>query len=158
MEYVWFALILAVIVITLLAPWRFITLRSKGTPVLLRKMPAPGDHGWRHGAIRYVGEKIEYYKLRSLSPRADLFVMRGDLKVLARREPTSNEVLYMHPNTRILLIEIAGTEYELAFENRGDTAFIAWLESAPMRQVIRVNPRQAMRHFAIQQARELGGR
>ena len=64
----------------------------------------------------------------------------------------------MHPNTRILLIEIAGTEYELAFENRGDTAFIAWLESAPMRQVIRVNPRQAMRHFAMQQARELGGR
>ena len=84
--------------------------------------------------------------------------MQGDLKVLARREPTSNEVLYMHPNTRILLIEIAGTEYELAFENRGDTAFIAWLESAPMRQVIRVNPRQAMRHFAMQQARELGGR
>ena len=40
MEYVWFALILAVIVITLLATWRFITLRSKGTPVLLRKMPA----------------------------------------------------------------------------------------------------------------------
>ena len=52
MEYVWFALILAVIVITLLATWRFITLRSKGTPVLLRKMPAPGDHGWRLGAIR----------------------------------------------------------------------------------------------------------
>ena len=73
--------------------------------------------------------------------------MRGDLKVLARREPTSNEVLYMHPNTRILLIELAGTEYELAFENRGDTAFIAWLESAPTRQVIRVNPRQAMRHL-----------
>jgi hypothetical protein len=64
----------------------------------------------------------------------------------------------MHPNTRILLIELAGTEYELAFENRGDTAFIAWLESAPTRQVIRVNPRQAMRHFAMQQARELGGR
>ena len=39
MEYVWFALILAVIVITLLATWRFITLRSKGTPVEARCDP-----------------------------------------------------------------------------------------------------------------------
>ena len=155
MQYVWFALILAVIVITVLATWRFIALRSKGTPVLLRKLPTPGDAGWRHGAIRYVDGKIEFFKLRSLSPRADLSIEREMLEVLDRRSPSEHEVLYMHPNTRILQISFGGNSYELAFENRGDNAFVAWLESAPTQRVVRVNQRQAMRnamrHAAVQQ-------
>lgn len=59
MEIVTWVLIVFGVLAVLLAVWRFLTLRSRGTTILLRRLPASGVHGWRHGTIRYNGDDLE---------------------------------------------------------------------------------------------------
>ena len=55
-----FVLVLIVVGVVLLAAVRFFTLRSRGTSVLLRRLPAKDSHTWRHGLVRYNGEYMGY--------------------------------------------------------------------------------------------------
>lgn len=126
----WVFVVLAVLAV-LLAAWRFATLRSRGTRVLLRRLPASGVHGWRHGTLRYHGEDLEYFKLRSISPAADLVFHRQDLEFHEPREMTPEEAAFMEEGLSIATLCDDGTHYELALDTHGLMAITAWIESAP---------------------------
>lgn len=131
MEFIIWALVIIAVLAVLLAAWRFFTLRSRGTTVILRHLPQTGVHGWRHGTLRYNGNDLEYFKLRSLSPMADLILNRLSVVLLERRNPTAEEADFMFEQVHILKIWNKDEEIELGMDAHGEMAFTAWLESAP---------------------------
>lgn len=131
MEYVFWALVIIAVLAVVLAAWRFFTQRSRGTTVILRHLPQNGVHGWRHGSLRYNGNDLEYFKLRSLSPMADVIFNRLSVSLLSRREPSADEAVFMSSGTYILKIKVKEEELELGFNPHGVMAFTAWLEAAP---------------------------
>ncbi|MDO4685603.1 MAG: DUF2550 domain-containing protein [Corynebacterium sp.] len=147
MEYFWYGLILIVVMVVILAVWRFYMLRSSGSLVILRHVPAQGAHGWRHGLIRYNGSIAEYYKLRSLSPVANIIIDRQHAQLLGSRSPVPNESDFMQPNTKIAHLLVGDMEYEIAMDLRSEMALTAWLESAPSQRLKRVDAREAIRHL-----------
>lgn len=130
MEFIIAALVIIALLAVVLAAWRFFTLRSRGTTVILRRLPQAGVHGWRHGSLRYNGNDLEYFKLRSLSPMADIIFNRRSVELLDRREPTTEEAVFMSSDTRILHVRSKDTETELGMDPYGEMAFTAWLEAA----------------------------
>ncbi|MDO5076596.1 DUF2550 domain-containing protein [Corynebacterium sp.] len=147
MEYFWYGLVIVAATVVMLAVWRFYMLRSSGSLVILRSMPAQGAHGWRHGLIRYNGAYVEYYKLRSLSPVANIAIDRQHTNLIHSRQPTSHESEFMEPGTKIVDILVGDTEFEIAMDSRSEMAFTAWLESAPSARLERADPREAIRHL-----------
>ncbi|QGU04369.1 DUF2550 domain-containing protein [Corynebacterium comes] len=131
MEIVTWVLIVFAVLAVLLAIWRFLTLRSRGTAILLRRLPASGLHGWRHGTIRYNGDDLEYFKLRSLSPMADQVFTRQRLDLHAPRQVSPAESGFMAEGLSIATLCDAGTHYEIALDQHTLMALTAWIESAP---------------------------
>lgn len=152
----WICLILMLVVaIAALAAaaWRFFSLRSRGTNVIMRELPASGNHGWRHGTLRYGGETLEYFKLRSLMPWANLVLDRREVEILGTRNISESEAEFMPDEVKILTIAVGehrgenhgeyleehetsgkileGKRYEVGLEAHGEMALRAWVESAP---------------------------
>lgn len=128
--FIWVLVGLAVLCVVL-ALLRFFTLRSRGTTVLLRVLPANGLHGWRHGNIQYAGDRLHYYKLRSLIPKADLNFDRTYTYVESHRDISEAEREIMPNASRILQFTSHGTTYEIAGTRHAMMALISWIESAP---------------------------
>lgn len=137
-------LVLAVVVASIAAAaWRFFSLRSRGTNVIMRELPASGNHGWRHGTLRYEGETLEYFKLRSLRPWANLVLDRREVEILGTRGLSESEAEFMPDEVKILTISVGehqgehheeavgGKRYEVGLEAHGEMALRAWVESAP---------------------------
>ncbi|ANE03783.1 DUF2550 domain-containing protein [Corynebacterium crudilactis] len=132
MEFItWAVVVVAVLAVILLAAWRFFTLRSKGTSVILRELPQNGVHGWRHGLFRYNGNKLEYFKLRSLLPMSNLTLDRLSVTLLDRRDPVSDEAVFMSKGVKVLHIQSNDDHIEIALNTHSEMAFTAWLEAAP---------------------------
>lgn len=146
-DYVVGAVLCILALLVLLAAWRLVTQRSKGTPVIVRRLPAKGTHGWRHGVIRYHGDQLEYFKLRSLSPTPDVVLHRRELVLSGRREKTDAEEKFMQENRKIVILKTPRTVCEWALDAHSEMALLAWLESASTRPIIRTDPREAMKFF-----------
>ncbi|KQB83797.1 DUF2550 domain-containing protein [Corynebacterium oculi] len=114
-----------------LAAWRFFALRSRGTTVVLRPLPASGTHGWRHGLVRYEGEELRYYKLRSLAPVADVIFDRQALSLASHRDLSAREASFMAEGSRVVVLKHGREAWEIAVDTRTEMALRAWLESAP---------------------------
>lgn len=125
--------ILAIIAIlgVFFAAMRFFTLRSRGASVLMRKLPAKGYHGWRHGVLRYKGDEVDFFKLRSVSPMADHSFTRLDIELLDSRPATDGEAAFISDDYELIRFISAGREYELACTQHALMAFGAWVEASP---------------------------
>ena len=126
--------LLIVVVVVLLAAVRFFALRSNGTQVLLRTVPAKDTHNWRHGLLRYRGELMEFYKLRSVWPAADLTLGRLDIELLGSRTLDDDEASFMPSGHQIIQISVDGQDHEIASDTQGIMALNAWVESAPSKR------------------------
>lgn len=131
MEIVYWVLVVIAVLAVLLAVWRFLTLRSRGQTILLRRLPASGVHGWRHGTIRYNGDDLEYFKLRSISPMADRVFNRQHLEFHEPRTVSPDEAQFMSRDLSIATLGHEGALYEIALDQHGLMALTAWVESAP---------------------------
>lgn len=131
MDFLFWVLAALVIVCVLLALLRFFSLRSRGTTVLMRGLPAKGMHGWRHGKIQYEGNYLQYYKLRSLLPKADFTFERTTTDVVSHRELTEPERDFMPTASRIIEVSSLDQHFEIAGTRHAIMALISWIESAP---------------------------
>lgn len=147
MEIIGWVFIALFVLVCLLALWRFLVLRAQGTPVVIRRMPARESHGWRHGVIRYRGDVIDFYQLRSVSPRPDVTFERRGVALKGRREQTSFEQRFMVPGRRILVIETNRDEFEWAVDSHSEMALLAWVESAPTQPLQRMDVKTAQKYF-----------
>ncbi|MBZ8177088.1 DUF2550 family protein [Corynebacterium poyangense] len=147
MGYVTWCMVILLFALCSLGMWRFFMLRSRGTTVVLRRLPAEGLHGWRHGILHYRRNDLDYYKLRSLSPLADLVVHRSEVAVIGRRATSEPEASFLPPDLHILKLQIKNHGYELAINTRGEMALTAWLESAPDIRQERMDPKSLRKHL-----------
>lgn len=145
MEYLFGGCVVLALIVAALGAWRFFALRAKGTPVVIRRLPAKGLHGWRHGIFRYDAGHIRYYKLRSLSPMPDVVFVRHLLDYRGSRTVTSGEESFLPYRGNIIIFNHDGTDYEAQFHSRGGLAFSAWIESAPDSRMDRVHHQRLLK-------------
>ncbi|MGB3604109.1 MAG: DUF2550 domain-containing protein [Gordonia sp. (in: high G+C Gram-positive bacteria)] len=121
--------------------YRVLEVRSAGTPVLMRTIPADAEHGWRHGSVHYGEDSLAYYRLRSLRPGPTIKISRRRIEVLDRRSPVGTELEIMDPDFRIVEIAVGRTStsdrYELAMGLEVSTAFQSWIEARQPRRARR---------------------
>ncbi|WJY67848.1 DUF2550 domain-containing protein [Corynebacterium auris] len=134
MKFVLIAGALAVAVAAAAALWRFTNFRNSGAQGLFRKLPANGLHGWRHGVLRYSGEELEFFKLRSLAFTRDLALDRRGITITGFRELSEQEQDFMPGISVILELESAAGKFEFASERHAQMALVSWVESAPDRR------------------------
>ncbi|WKD59444.1 DUF2550 domain-containing protein [Corynebacterium caspium] len=121
-----------------LAAWRFFTVRGTGTCAVLRSLPASGKHGWRNGELRYHGDVMKYYKVRSLSPMADFSFTRQNISLSGYRDLTPTEASFLFEGARAVIFSTSdGTRWELVLAPHAELAFTTWVESAPHARQIR---------------------
>lgn len=123
----------------ILAGGRFVFLRSRGTNVVLRRLPAEDAHGWRHGTLQYNGDDLQYFKLRSVLPAPDRVFVRSQVSFSGHRRPTAEEETFFSEGTVIVTAETKGEKLEFALDRHGAMALIAWIESAPPENQVREN-------------------
>ncbi|AZA11247.1 DUF2550 domain-containing protein [Corynebacterium gerontici] len=145
-----FLLLLALLcaVCALLVAWRFATLRSRGTTVSMRKLPASGEHGWRYGLLRYSGSTVEYFKLRSIVPFANVTFRRNEVQLRGHRELTVREASFLSPATRVVTMSCGEDTFEIALEPRAEMAFTAWVEAAPDARMDRIDAKSLRRKMS----------
>lgn len=137
-----FVLLLIILAVIILAAVRFFTLRSRGTTVLLRVLPAKDSHSWRHGLVRYNGEYMEYFKLRSVLPRANMRFNRLDITLNGIRSLDDDEASFMPASDQVMGISVHGKDYEIASDAHGIMALNAWVEAAPSKRKEKLNYHQ----------------
>lgn len=127
---------------------RFLTLRSGGIPVVVRSVPNPDARHWRHGILVYGGVYARVYKVRSLRPEPDISLFRQGTSITGRREITAREAQFLEADLHVLALDDGGARWELALDDAGDTALVAWLESAPSTRMVRpqtrIDPRRGL--------------
>jgi uncharacterized protein DUF2550 len=101
---------------------------------------ADPDHGkgWVFGIARYSGDRVEWFRVFSYSPRPRRVLQRGRIRVIGRREPAGQEELALLAGAVILVCEHADARIELALSDDALTGFLAWLEAAPPGQRVNV--------------------
>ncbi|MEU3459683.1 DUF2550 domain-containing protein [Streptomyces sp. NPDC006733] len=110
----------------------------------LRPAPADGDEvestgkGWVYGVARYSGDRIEWFRVFSYSPRPRRVLDRPAIEVVSRRPPQGQEELALLSDATVLLCAHRGTRLELAMSEDALTGFLAWLEAAPPGQRVNV--------------------
>ncbi|MDY5785849.1 MULTISPECIES: DUF2550 domain-containing protein [unclassified Corynebacterium] len=134
MQYVMYFLLLIVVLAVLAAAWRFTRFRNAGATGLFRLLPAQGVHGWRHGVLRYKGEELLFYKLRSLSLTNDLILNRRDITIDGFRELTAQEHDFIPGVSQVLQLTSPRGSFEFAGQRHAQMALISWVEAAPDRR------------------------
>jgi hypothetical protein len=98
----------------------------------------PSGKGWVYGVARYSGDRVEWFRVFSYSPRPRRVLERSAIEVLHRREPQGEEELALLSDAVVLVCEHRGVRLELAMSDDAQTGFLAWLEAAPPGQRVNV--------------------
>ncbi|SQG64501.1 putative secreted protein [Corynebacterium renale] len=131
MSFVQWILVAIIVIVAALAAWRFFFVRSAGTSVVMRMLPADDGRHWRHGTIVYKGDVLHFFKLRSLGPLADAAFNRQNISLTGRRHATDREASVLEPVNGIVSFTVGDVEWELSADLRTEMAFTAWVEAAP---------------------------
>ncbi|WP_183095749.1 DUF2550 domain-containing protein [Nocardioides stalactiti] len=111
---------------------RRILARHGGTFELSHRLSAGADgRGWVLGMGRYSGEKLEWFRIFTLSPRPKRVWVREGLSYDGRREAIGAEQASLYPDHVVIQCASRDGEVELAMSLASLTGFQAWLESKP---------------------------
>lgn len=138
--------IIALVLLFLLAGalWRFARVRGSGARAMVRELPAEGVHGWRHGVMRYEGEELQFYKLRSMSFHHDYLLDRRGVHFEGFRDVTDAEREFMPDIAHILMFESPAGDFEFAADKHTEMGLISWIESGPDERRERVDKQQLL--------------
>jgi hypothetical protein len=90
----------------------------------------PG-RGWLLGLGRYRGDRLEWFRIFSLSPRPKMVWQRSTLNYVERRDPEGVEQLSLYPGHVVIRCETPAGDIELALGTSSLMGFQSWLEAAP---------------------------
>ena len=123
------ALIAVIVVLALVIARQRHMLRSAGAiPLAVRR-----GSRWLYGVARYDGEEFRWYRAIDLGPRPTRILHRGQLKVLSRREPNTNELRSLPSSAIIVECRDQNGDITLALADGAFTGFVSWLESSAPR-------------------------
>jgi hypothetical protein len=109
---------------------RRILSRAGGTFELSHRVreTTPG-RGWLLGIGRYSGERLEWFRVFSLSPAPKRSWRRTGLSYVSSRVPAGLEQMSLYPDHVVVVCEQSGHTVELAMSTQSLIGFQAWLES-----------------------------
>lgn len=90
----------------------------------------PG-RGWLLGLGRYSGERLEWFRIFSLSPRPRRVWSRAALSYSGRREPAGAEQMSLYSGHIVVVCTTGDGPIELAMSEASLTGFQSWLEAGP---------------------------
>lgn len=106
--------------------------RSGGTFELSHRVrTSRAGRGWLLGVGRYSEERLEWFRIFSLSPRPKRTWVRDELTYIGRREPLGAEQVSLFPDHVVISCRAADGDIELAMSPGTLTGFQAWLEARP---------------------------
>jgi hypothetical protein len=91
---------------------------------------APG-RGWLLGLGRYAGDRLEWFRIFSLSPRPKRVWARQTLSYAGRREPEGVEQLSLYAGHVVIRCDTPAGVVEFALGSSSLMGFQSWLEAAP---------------------------
>lgn len=94
--------------------------------------------GWRLGVARYEADRIDWFRIFSVSPRPGTSLIRTDLLVQERRKPAGPESFAVLAGSLIVHCRYREHDVELAMSQQAYTGFASWLEAAPPGQNVNV--------------------
>lgn len=125
-------LVLALLYAVALVVRRRVIARHGGTFELSHRVrTARPGRGWLLGVGRYSGERLEWFRIFSLSPRPKRAWVREDLTYDGRREPEGAEQVSLFPDHVVISCRTPQGPIELAMGPAAVTGFQAWLEARP---------------------------
>lgn len=122
---------LVLVVLAAAAAWRFAMVRNSGARAMMRELPAEGVHGWRHGVLRYDGERLLFFKLRSLTFHHDIELDRRGVAFEGFRNVTEDESEFMPEIGHVLRFSGPMGNFEFAADRHSEMGLISWVEAAP---------------------------
>lgn len=90
----------------------------------------PG-RGWVLGLGRYSGDRLEWFRIFSLSPRPRLIWERTDLFYVGRREREGAEQVSLYADHVVVRCTTLDGDMEIAMSQSSLMGFQSWLEAAP---------------------------
>jgi hypothetical protein len=125
-------LLLAVGYMLALVVRRRLISRHGGTFELSHRLQTdrPG-HGWVLGVGRYSGERLEWFRIFTLTPRPKRAWLRDDLTYDGRREALGAEQASLYPDHVVITCQGRTGDVELAMSEASLTGFQSWLEARP---------------------------
>lgn len=111
---------------------RRVIARSGGTFELSHRVRTshPG-RGWLLGVGRYSDERLEWFRIFSLSPRPKRVWARDLLDYSGRRSPEGPEEVSLYDGHVVASCHYDGEPLEIAMSEASLTGFQSWLESGP---------------------------
>jgi len=87
--------------------------------------------GWLLGLGRYSGERLEWFRIFSLSPRPKKVWNRAELEYTASRAPVGVEGLSLYADHVVVVCDTMLQPVELAMSPASLMGFQSWLEAMP---------------------------
>ena len=126
------AVALAVLGLLVLVLRRFVLTRPLGSfDCSMRGSTGHSARGWTLGVARYEEDRLDWFRIFTMSPRPGRSLSRSRLLILERREPADNEMAGVMPGAVILRCAYGATHLEFAMSDLAADGLATWLESAP---------------------------
>ncbi len=94
--------------------------------------------GWILGVARYEADRLDWFRVFTLSPKPARSLARSRLVILERRLPEGPESYSFFPGWVIVRCAYGAVTLELAMSDPAYNGLAAWLESAPPGQHVHV--------------------
>ncbi len=129
------AVLVAVVLIAtvgVFAGRRIVLARGGGTfDCSLRREGGHVAGRWMRGIARYESERLDWFRVFTVSPRPGRSLDRGRLVILGKRPAQGAELYAVIPGGVIVRCAYGASMLELAMTTQSYVAFATWLESAP---------------------------
>jgi hypothetical protein len=111
---------------------RLVLARGLGTfDCSLRGRTSRRAGGWILGVARYEADRLDWFRVFTMSPRPARSLARADLEILDSRVPEGQESYSFFPGWVIVRCSYRASVLELAMSDPAYNGLAAWLESAP---------------------------
>lgn len=124
-------LVLVGVLAALFARRLILTLGGGSVEMSVRLSERTEGRGWALGIGRFAGDKLKWYRMFSLSPRARRTFTREELAIEGRRPPEWPETLALLAGSVVLECKTSRGRAQLAMTEQALTGFLSWLEAAP---------------------------
>ena len=94
--------------------------------------------GWMLGVARYERDRLDWFRVFTLSPRPSRSLTRSRLVILDRRAPLGAEAHVLMPGSVIVRCAYGHSTMELAMSEGAYSGLATWLESAPPGQNVSI--------------------
>lgn len=126
--------LLVVLLLAALAVRRRVLSRAGGAFSCALRRKHAGEttpRGWLLGVARYADERVEWFRIFSLSPRPQMILERRGLVINERRAPEGIEAYAVPHDSVVLTCTDRIGPVDLALPAAAATGLLVWLEAVP---------------------------